>query len=90
MGQLYLEYEMRDQAISEFMRVHEGYPDSLEVLRALGRLDIENGNFDAAYDKLKSARDQSPRDAYIWLDLADVQQKTGRYFDVMNSRVQGF
>lgn len=90
MGQLYLEHEMRDEAISEFTRVYQGYPDSLEVLKALGRLHIDNGDFEAAFDKLKSARDQSPRDAYIWLDLADAQQKTGRYFEVMDNGVRGF
>jgi arylsulfatase A-like enzyme len=52
-------------------------PSSFEALRLLGQLELENGDFGKAAERLGAAQRQRPEDATVNLHLGEALAKTG-------------
>lgn len=60
-------------------QTYRWYPDSIEVLRKLAEMDIEDGSPDQAMHRLHRAAGRSPKSADIYLLRGRLELATGQY-----------
>ncbi|XP_050216699.1 protein CTR9 homolog [Mercurialis annua] len=72
LGQVQLKLGEVKNALSNFEKVLEVYPDSCETLKVLGHIYVQLGQIEKAQELLRKATKIDPRDAQAFLDLGEL------------------
>lgn len=81
LGDIHSELGDRVAALRAYSAVVELLPEDAKAQRALASVLKQNGNLQAAYDRLAAASAQRPDDTRLAFELADVAQRMGRMDD---------
>ncbi|CAK7352480.1 unnamed protein product [Dovyalis caffra] len=72
LGQVQLKLGEIKNALSNFEKVLEVYPDNCETLKVLGHIHVQLGQTEKAQEFLRKATKIDPRDAEAFLDLGEL------------------
>lgn len=87
LGQVQLKLGEIKNALSNFEKVLEVYPDNCETLKVLGHIYVQLGQTEKAQEFLRKAAKIDPRDAQAFLDLGEllISTDTGSALDAFKT-----
>lgn len=87
LGQVQLKLGEIKNALSNFEKVLEVYPDNCETLKVLGHIYVQLGQTEKAQEFLRKAAKIDPRDAQAFLDLGEllISTDTGAALDAFKT-----
>ncbi|KAJ6698970.1 RNA polymerase-ASSOCIATED PROTEIN CTR9 [Salix purpurea] len=87
LGQVQLKLGEIKNALSNFEKVLEVYPDNCETLKVLGHIHVQLGQTEKAQEFLRKAAKIDPRDAQAFLDLGEllISTDTGAALDAFKT-----
>ncbi|KAJ8767463.1 hypothetical protein K2173_017507 [Erythroxylum novogranatense] len=87
LGQVQLKLGETKNALSNFEKVLEVYPDNCETLKVIGHIYAQIGQNDKAQELLRKATKIDPRDAQAFLDLGEllILSDTGAALDAFKT-----
>ncbi|KAG6769922.1 hypothetical protein POTOM_025589 [Populus tomentosa] len=87
LGQVQLKLGEIKNALSNFEKVLEVYPDNCETLKVLGHIYVQLGQNEKAQEFLRKAAKIDPRDAQAFLDLGEllISTDTGAALDAFKT-----
>ncbi|KDP33904.1 hypothetical protein JCGZ_07475 [Jatropha curcas] len=87
LGQVQLKLGDIKNALSNFEKVLEVYPDNCETLKVLGHIYVQLGQTEKAQEFLRKAAKIDPRDAQAFLDLGEllISSDTGAALDAFKT-----
>eukprot|EP00257_Ricinus_communis_P015120 XP_015572970.1 protein CTR9 homolog [Ricinus communis] len=87
LGQVQLKLGEIKNALSNFEKVLEVYPDNCETLKVLGHIYAQLGQTEKAQEYLRKATKIDPRDAQAFLDLGEllISSDTGAALDALKT-----